>query len=136
MRTKLYWVDGPWLGKMAVGPRPRGDDWLEDEISAWRLEGIDTVFSLLTSDEENDLGLKKDSAVLKRKGGMTFVSFPIPDRQVPASPTKVANTLEILNADLSSGKNVVDPLSSGNRPNGIDSRGHACQKGLGLLKQR
>lgn len=106
MRTELHWVDGPWLGKMAVGPRPRGGDWLEDEVSAWRLAGIDAVLSLLTPDEEDSLDLKKESALV-RKGGMTFVSFPIPDRQVPASPTELATTLDLLNGALSSGKNVL-----------------------------
>lgn len=48
MRNETYWVNGPWLGKLAIGPRPRGGDWLEDEVSAWRLAGIDAVLSLLT----------------------------------------------------------------------------------------
>ena len=32
MGTKLYWVDGPWLGKLALAARPRGGDWLCDEL--------------------------------------------------------------------------------------------------------
>ena len=31
-------------GKLALAARPRGDDWLEDEIAGWRREGVDTVF--------------------------------------------------------------------------------------------
>lgn len=38
---------------------------------------------------------------------MSFVSFPIPDRQVPSSPTELSATLDELNAALSSGKNVL-----------------------------
>jgi hypothetical protein len=106
MRTGLHYVDGPWLGKLAIGPRPRGGDWLEDEVSAWRLGGIDAVLSLLTPDEESSLELKKESALV-RKRGMSFLSFPIPDRQVPASPTELAAMLDKLNTALSSGKNVL-----------------------------
>jgi len=58
MPTNLYWADGPWPGKLALAARPRGGDWLEDEIAAWRKAGADTVLSLLTPDEEQDLDLK------------------------------------------------------------------------------
>lgn len=30
MRATLYWIDGVWPGRLAIVPRPRGDDWLED----------------------------------------------------------------------------------------------------------
>src|SRR5580700_6149511 len=102
MSTKLYWAEGPWPGKLAMAARPRGDDWLEDEIAGWRREGVDVVFSLLTSEEENSLGLSKEAREVKARG-MQFVSFPIPDREVPHSDTKVAAALEKLDADLSSG---------------------------------
>jgi hypothetical protein len=55
MGTELHWVDGPWPGKPAVASRPRGGDWLEDEIASWRRAGIDTVLSLLAPDEELDV---------------------------------------------------------------------------------
>jgi hypothetical protein len=28
MNPKLYWVDGPWPGKLAISARPRGGGWL------------------------------------------------------------------------------------------------------------
>ena len=43
MSTNLYWADGPWSGKLALAARPRGGDWLGDEISAWRKAGVDTI---------------------------------------------------------------------------------------------
>ncbi len=57
MRTNLYWIDGPWLGRLAISPRPRGNDWLEDEVRGWKQAGVDVVMSLLTEDERVDLGL-------------------------------------------------------------------------------
>ncbi len=38
---------------------------------------------------------------------MTFVSFPIPDREVPSSEQQLAKTLDTLDADLTAGKNVL-----------------------------
>ena len=81
MWTKLNWVEGPWQGRLALAARPRGGEWLEDEMEIWRRAGIDTVFSLLTPEEEQDLDLAKEAATV-RALGMKFLSFPIPDRQV------------------------------------------------------
>jgi protein-tyrosine phosphatase len=106
MWTRLYWVDGPWPGKLALSARPRGGDWLEDDLASWRREGVDAVVSLLTPDEEADLDLKTEAGSVKTQN-MDFVSFPIRDRQVPASQTSLASTLDKINADLSSGKNVL-----------------------------
>jgi protein-tyrosine phosphatase len=106
MGTPLYWVEGPWQGKLALSPRPRGGDWLSDEIAAWRRSGIDTVLSLLTPDEEEALDLNKEKRETEAHG-MEFVSYPIPDRQVPQSPSELAATLEQINSELLQGKNVV-----------------------------
>ena len=47
MPTKVFWVDGPWRGRLGILPRPRGGDWLRDETMAWREAGLDVVVSLL-----------------------------------------------------------------------------------------
>ena len=64
------------------------------------------MLSLLTSEEERDLGVENEASEVKARG-MQFVSLPIPDRQVPSSDAEVADVLEKLHADLSSGRNVV-----------------------------
>lgn len=106
MPPQIHWLTGPWPGKLAVGARPRGGDWLEDELAGWHREGIDEVLSLLTPEEEQSLDLEQESRLTTQEG-MNFVSFPIPDRQVPTSRAALASTLEKINADLSSGKNVM-----------------------------
>ena len=128
MSTKLYWVGGPWPGKLALAARPRGDDWLEDEIAGWRREGVDTVLSLLTSDEEKDLGLSNEARLVKARG-MRFVAFPIPDREVPDSDTKAATAMEKLEADLSSGRNVVVHCRQGIGRSGLIAAGLLVMKG-------
>jgi len=106
MWTELHWVDIAWPGKLALASRPRGGDWLEDELSAWRCEGVDVVVSLLTPAEEESLDLTKE-ATLAETRGLDFVSFPVNDREVPSSATALASMLEKINLELSSGKNVV-----------------------------
>ena len=76
MWTEVYWIEGPWRGRLAMAARPRGGDWLEDEIANWRRVGIDSVLSLLTSGEEEDFGLQ-DEAQQVKVHGMKYVSFPI-----------------------------------------------------------
>jgi len=104
--TELHWVDGPWPGKLALAARPRGGEWLEDEITGWQREGVSTVFSLLEKAEEAELDLAREAAIVKLLG-MKFLSFSIVDRQVPPSESRLAAALEELDADLQSGRNVV-----------------------------
>ena len=104
--TNLYWIPGPWLGKLAIAARPRGADWLGDEMRGWRENGVDSVLSLLTADEVSDLDLGAEPQAADL-AGLKFRSLPIPDRQVPSSPSQVAPLLDGLHRELSNGANVV-----------------------------
>ena len=73
MGTELHWVDGPWPGRLAIAARPRGGDWLEDEMAHWHHSGVDTVLSLLSPDEEHTLGLGKEADTVRAQG-MDFIS--------------------------------------------------------------
>ena len=77
-------------GRLAILPRPRGGDWLADEVAAWRRAGVDVVVSMLTPDEAAELGLTAEADEC-RVHGIEFLSLPVPDRGVPA--TKVAADL-------------------------------------------
>ena len=82
MLTKVYWVPTPWRGRLGVASRPRGGDWLDDELLAWREEGVDAVVSLLESREETELVLEREP-LAAQAAGLSFISFPIPDRGLP-----------------------------------------------------
>lgn len=104
--TKLHWINGLGPGRLALAARPRGGDWLEDEIAGWRREGVDTIFSLLTPEEEHDLDLADEEAMAKSQG-VRFFRFPIVDRQTPESERALAHSLEELDVELAAGRNVV-----------------------------
>lgn len=106
MSTELRWVEGPWKGKLAIAARPRGGDWLEDEIEAWRRQGVTTVVSLLTPEEERELDLIEESSVAQSHK-LGFLSLPIPDREVPASESEVTAMLARLREILASGRSAV-----------------------------
>jgi len=105
MRTELYWIEGVWPGRLAIMPRPRGGDWLEDEVHAWRTAGVDVVVSLLQADEVADLVLVGEEE-LCRVNQIEFVSFPIVDRGVPEQSQAVSLLVARLAEYLTGGKNV------------------------------
>src|SRR5882672_1326245 len=105
MRTELYWIEGPWPGRLAIMPRPRGGDWLEDEVRSWRRSGVDVVVSLLTHDEIAELTLD-DEEELCLTNGMKFLSFPITDRSVPMSKEATLELVTKLAEYLTDGKNI------------------------------
>lgn len=105
MRAEVYWVSGPWPGRLGIVPRPRGGDWLADEVHSWRDSGLDVVTSLLTPEEVPELGLQEE-AERSRAEGLEFHAFPIPDRGVPSSRAEMARLVKDLETALRSGKNV------------------------------
>lgn len=104
MATKIYWIDGPWPGRLAISPRPRGGDWLQDELRSWREAGVKAILSLLTPEEEAELDLMGEHREAEREG-LRFLSLPVPDLGVPSSPSEVAPLLEQLDKVLASGDN-------------------------------
>ena len=62
MRTDIVWIRGPRKGRLGIASRPRGGDWLDDEVAAWREAGVDCVVSALTPAEETELALTEEPA--------------------------------------------------------------------------
>jgi protein-tyrosine phosphatase len=106
MFTELFAVDGPWPGRLAIAPRPRGGDWLEEELSAWRQAGIDIVVSLLEPQEAAELGLEQEK-VRSEANGMEFCSLPIADRSIPAPSLDTDGVLTKIDSKLRQGKHAV-----------------------------
>jgi protein-tyrosine phosphatase len=90
---------------LGIVPRPRGEDWLADEVRSWREAGLSVVASLLTPEESSELGLEAE-AEISRRAGLEFHSLPIPDLGVPPSRAAMADLAEALERALSAGKNV------------------------------
>ncbi len=100
---QIYWVDS--AQSLAIVPRPRGGDWLEDELVAVKREGIDVLISLLTREEQKELGLDEESSACLQ-AGVQYMNFPIADRQVPTSQKTFAAFLDQVKQAADSGKSV------------------------------
>ena len=105
MRAEVYPISDCPAGRLAIMPRPRAGDWLEDEAASWRRQGLDTVVSLLENSEVAELGLADEQAACERTG-LRFVRFPLPDRGVPSSAEAVSELVSALVAELRAGRGV------------------------------
>ena len=103
--AEVYWIPGPWRGHLGIVPRPRGGDWLADEIRSWRAAGLNVVTSLLTPGEVAELDLQEE-AELARAAGVEFHAFPIPDLGVPRSRSDFFWLVSELEQALKDGENV------------------------------
>jgi protein-tyrosine phosphatase len=125
----LFWIPGSWRGRLAVAARPRGGDWLEDEISGLRAAGIDVLVSLLEDDEVIQLGLRDEPAAAKREG-IRFVAFPIPDRGVPDSTDNALSLIADIGKSLSEAKNVAVHCRQGIGRPGLIASGVLAASGV------
>ncbi|MFQ5873722.1 MAG: protein-tyrosine phosphatase family protein [Dehalococcoidia bacterium] len=105
LRALLYRIEGPWPGQLAIVPRPRGGDWLEDEVRSWQRAGLNVIVSLLTGDEVANLNLAREAALCQAYG-LQFFSFPIVDRGVPSSRRATWDLVRQLNEALTEGRRV------------------------------
>jgi protein-tyrosine phosphatase len=106
MHMQLYSIQALSGGKVSIMARPRGDDWLSDEIKALRSIGVDVLVSLLTSDEVLELDLREEAECCRGEG-IVYYAFPIPDRSVPAFSASTFTFLEQLQREVLEGKHVV-----------------------------
>ena len=106
MKPTLFEIERDGAGRIATMACPRGGDWLADEIEALRSAGVDVLVSALAESELAELRLTAEPELAKQ-AGLTFVSFPIPDRGVPAVVAPVSNLVGHLEELLSAGQFVV-----------------------------
>jgi protein-tyrosine phosphatase len=105
MQAQLYTIEGPWPGRLAIVPRPRGGDWLEDEVRAWKTAGVNVVVSALEADETAELDLMTEAECCAATG-IEWLAFPIPDRGLPASSQATGELAGVLSKRLAEGKTV------------------------------
>ena len=68
--------------------RPRGDNWLEDEINYSKNNNVNVLFSLLERNEVHELKPDNEEELCRARYN-DFINFPIPDRDVPRQRDEV-----------------------------------------------
>jgi protein-tyrosine phosphatase len=82
MRPNLFRIPAPVPGTLSTMSRPRGGDWLDDEMAALSASGVGVLVCLLTAAEMEELDLSEEAAAAQR-AGMLFRQHPIVDFGVP-----------------------------------------------------
>jgi protein-tyrosine phosphatase len=130
MKPDLFWIPGPWRGRLAIAGRPRGGDWLADEVAGWRRAGVDVVVSLLERDEAAQLQLDQEGEVAGLSG-IDLIWFPIPDRGVPGSAPLVLSLLKKIVGALEDGNDVAVHCRQGIGRSGMIAAGALVSSGTG-----
>ena len=109
--SEAFWIEGNPPPPLAIVLCPRGLGQLKNDLNHIRQSGVETLVSLLETDEANWLGLAEEGSLAERTG-LHFLSYPIPDVHVPPD----AATFRIFAAGLA------DRLRAGERI-GVHCRG-------------
>jgi protein-tyrosine phosphatase len=98
MKAAIYRIEAVHPYRLAIVARPRGNDWLCDELAAISREGIDVLVSMLTPDETRELGLERESDECIT-ASIRFLNLPIKNRAVPSNRDEFLRDVDLI-ADL------------------------------------
>lgn len=107
MATKIYWLHTfDCLAKLGIMARPRGGDWLDDEITNIKKQHVGLLVSLLDKEEIYELELQQQETICNANG-IEYINFPITDRDIPKTNTPTDSLINYLIMKLTSGISVV-----------------------------
>ncbi len=98
---RLYWVDAPQIGRLAVVSRPRE----ARNFAELKDAGVDVLISMLEAEEAASLGLA-DAAARCRAAGIEFFNVPILDHGIPSAVEPVEVLIGTLKQRLAAGQSV------------------------------
>jgi protein-tyrosine phosphatase len=104
MRPALFTITRTGPGTLSTMGRPRGGDWLDDEIRGLADTGVSVLVSLLTEAEATELGLTAEPQIA-RAAGLVCYQLPTPDRHVP-DPAASVTLAATLREHLATGRHV------------------------------
>lgn len=105
MKPTIYRIESALPYRLSIVARPRGGDWLCDEIHGLSADGVQLLISMLTDEEADDLGLRDEKNQCEHEG-IVFRNVPIQDRSVPADRHQFLDAVEQTAADVKSGTDV------------------------------
>ncbi len=108
MISDIHWINDEKIGEKRIGTmaRPRGTDWLDDEIKWLKIREVDCLVSLLEKSEEWELGLQNEEEICKNRE-IEFISFPIKDVNIPKNENKFIHLANVLANKIKENKKIV-----------------------------
>jgi protein-tyrosine phosphatase len=86
-------------------PRPRGGEWLKEEILALKKQKVELLVSLLEAGEIYELELENEKAFCEEYE-VRYLNFPIPDRNIPLNNSPIDHLVEQINNEIKTGNSV------------------------------
>lgn len=101
----VFWIEGDVNTALAIVLRPRGNDWLEDELIRMQQSGVQTLVSMLEDEEAETLGVSEEKKIAEQLG-LGFLSFPIADRTTPADVSSFREFIAVAADRLRAGERI------------------------------
>jgi len=128
LQAKIHAISVTVAGRLSIVARPRGADWLEDEIDALRRAGVNVLVSALTRAEEDELGLLDECDVCRRLG-VGHIGLPINDRDVPSTTEPAGSVIRALALKIESGASIAVHCRQGIGRSGLITAAILCVLG-------
>lgn len=132
-----YWIDTDGLAtatdgtppRIAIVPCPSGGRQLGETICELRVQGIESLVSLLSQEEVRVLRLEEEER-LCREMRIDFRWFPVTDHSIPGSMEEFRSTVDALQRDLRADKGVGAHCFAGIGRSCMLLAGLLCAEGL------
>src|SRR3569833_3011994 len=98
----VFWIADTGL---AIILRPRGGDWLDNDLQRIRMAGIQTIISTIEPWEARELGLADEGPSAERLA-MHFISYPLRDRSVPFDRRALIEFVRKIGTRLQAGEKI------------------------------
>ncbi|MEM1001014.1 MAG: dual specificity protein phosphatase family protein [Bacteroidota bacterium] len=125
---RIYWTNHLEQGNLGLMARPKGNDWLFDEIRTLKIYETDILVSLLEQSEQAELELQNEQSICHELS-IKFISFPIKDRSVPTNNQAFRTLVEELNNELEQGQKIIIHCRMGIGRTGMLAAGILMQHG-------
>jgi protein-tyrosine phosphatase len=86
--------------------RPRGEEWLEDEIGKFKKQNVKLLVSLLEQNEVSELGVYKEKEFCQMNN-IAFITYPIVDRGIPKKGDELNKFIDQLTEKVKEGLSIV-----------------------------
>ena len=131
MGPTFYEIERIGSGFLAVMAIPIPGEWIDEELSGLHDAGLRQVVSLLEDHEAYELGLAEESTLCE-KHGLSFVSYPIPDRGLPPAVEGFKNLTKAIYHESAGGRSTVVHCRAGIGRTGLMAAGVLLHAGFGV----